>query len=225
YFNLADRRIQYLVEQGFTPCIFGAWGHYVTGMGVEKMKQHWRYLIARWGALPVVWSAAGEANLPWYQVKGFPYDDRKQAQEWSDVMRYIRETDPFERLLTVHPTGLKRLSARHVADDPGILDFDMLQTPHGKRDAIAETIDNLRRSYADSPVMPVIEGEASYEMLEPPSGTIPTEWTRRMFWLCLMNGTAGHPYGANGIWQLNRKGLPHGPSPTAGSPANGYGAI
>ena len=33
-------------------------------MGVEKVKQHWRYLIARYGAWPVVWCAAGEANLP-----------------------------------------------------------------------------------------------------------------------------------------------------------------
>ena len=35
-----------------------------------------------------------------------------------------------------------------------------------------------------------------------------------MFWLCMMNGAAGHTYGANGIWQCNRKGQPHGASPT-----------
>jgi hypothetical protein len=46
-----------------------------------------------------------------------------------------------------------------------------------------------------------------------------------MFWLCLANGAAGHTYGANGIWQCNRPGQPHGPSPTAGSPPTGYGAI
>jgi Protein of unknown function (DUF4038) len=46
-----------------------------------------------------------------------------------------------------------------------------------------------------------------------------------MFWLCLTNGAAGHTYGANGIWQLNRKGQPHGPSPTAKSPPTGYGVI
>jgi hypothetical protein len=70
--------------------------------------------------------------------------------------------------------------------------------------------------------MPVINGEAAYEML---GDNLPTEWTRRMFWLCLMNGAAGHTYGANGIWQVNRKGQPHGPSPTAGSPPTGYGVI
>jgi hypothetical protein len=226
YFNAADRRIRYLVEQGFVPCIFGAWGHYVTGMGVEKMKQHWRYLIARYAALPVIWSAAGEANLPWYGVDKFPFDDREQAKAWTEIMRYIRATDPFHRLLTVHPTGLgKQTASRHVADDPSLFDFDMLQTPHGRRDAVAETISNVRQSFTNLPAMPVINGEASYEMLDIPTGLVTTEWTRRMFWLCVMNGAAGHTYGANGIWQVNCKGKPHGASPNAGSPANGYGTI
>src|SRR6266850_4864421 len=225
YFNAADDRLGYLVEQGFTPCIFGAWGHYVSAMGIENMNKHWRYLIARYGAWPVVWCAAGEANLPWYQVKDFPYDDRKQARDWSEVMRYIRASDPFHRVLTVHPTGIHRFSSRNVTDDPGLLDIDMLQTPHGQRDAVPETIKNVRQSYADNPVLPVINAEASYEMLVTPKDTIGTEWTRRMFWLCMMNGASGHTYGANGIWQCNRKGQPHGPSPAAGSPAMGYGEI
>ncbi len=225
YFNAADRRILYLVEQGFVPCIFGAWGHYISGMGIEKMKQHWRYLIARYGALPVVWCAAGEANLPWYQVKDFPYDDRQQAKAWTEVMRYIRNVDPFHRVLTVHPTGLHRLSSRNVTDNPGLLDLDLLQTPHGTRGIVPDTVRNVRESYADFPVLPVINAEASYEMLVTPKDVIPTEWTRRMFWLCVMNGAAGHTYGANGIWQCNRKGQPHGASPNAGSPAAGYGTI
>ena len=54
YFDAADLRIQHLVEQGLTPCILGCWGYHLPWLGTEKMKQHWRYLIARWGALPVV---------------------------------------------------------------------------------------------------------------------------------------------------------------------------
>jgi hypothetical protein len=222
YFDAADQRLEYLVEQGFTPCIVGAWGYFMPWMGVEKMKAHWRYLIARYGAMPVVWCAAGEANLPWYRATGFPYDDRKQVTDWTEVMRYIRATDPFHRLLTIHPTGIGRLSARHATDNSALLDFDMLQTPHGERGAVPATVNTVRASYADKPVMPVIDGEAAYEML---GDSLPTEWTRRMFWFCMMNGAAGHTYGANGIWQANRKGQPHGPSPTAGSPPTGYGTI
>src|SRR5207237_10832808 len=53
------------------------------------------------------------------------------------------------------------------------------------------------------------------------SDRLPTKWTRQMFWLSLMNGAAGHTYGANGIWQCNRPADPHGASPHAGS----YGKI
>jgi hypothetical protein len=218
YFDAADKRLEYLVDQGLTPCIVGAWGYFMPWMGVDKMKMHWRYLIARYGALPVVWCAAGEANLPWYLAKGFPYDDRKQVTDWTEVMRFIRQTDPFHRVLTVHPTGIGRLSARNATDDSALLDFDMLQTPHGRREAVPVTIRTVRESYADQPMMPVIDGEASYEML---GDSLPTEWTRRMFWICMMNGAAGHTYGANGIWQCNRPGDPHGKSPHGGT----YGKI
>ena len=210
YFDAADKRLLYLVDQGFTPCIVGAWGYFMQWMGVEKSKAHWRYLIARYGALPVVWCTAGEANLPWYLAKGFPYDDRKQVKDWTEVTRYLRATDPFDRLITNHPTGIGRLSARNAMDDLSLIDIDMLQTPHGQRDAVAPTVNTMRASYADKPVLPIINGEAAFEML---GDTLPTQWTRQMFWLCMMNGAAGHTYGANGVWQVNRQGDPHGPSP------------
>ena len=222
YWDAVDRRLYHLVEQGFTPCIVGAWGYFLPWMVVEKMKQHWRHLIARYGALPVVWCAAGEANLPWYLAKGFPYDDRKQVTGWTEVMRSIRATDPYHRLLTIHPTGIGRLSARHATDDVGLLDFDLLQTPHGQREAVEPTVRTVRESYRDQPVMPVINGEASYEML---GDNLPTRWTRQMFWLCMLQGAAGHTYGANGIWQLNRRGDPHGPSPHHPAGSTGYGII
>jgi hypothetical protein len=222
YFDAADARIEHLADSGLVPCIVGAWGYYLPMMGVEKVKQRWRYLVARYGALPVVWCVAGEANLPYYRAKGFPYDDRAQVKGWTEVARYIRATDPFHRLITIHPTGIGRLSARHAIDEISLLDFDMLQTPHGTRNAVGPTVRTVRQSYADNPVLPVINGEASYEML---GDKLPTEWTRQMFWLCMMNGAAGHTYGANGIWQCNRRGEPHGPSPTAGSPPTGYGVI
>jgi hypothetical protein len=218
YFDAADERIRFLVEQGLTPCIVGAWGYFMPWMGVEKMKAHWRYLIARYGALPVVWCAAGEGNRPWYLAKGFPYDDRKQVADWTEVLRFIRATDPFHRLLTIHPTAINQYTARHATDDSALLDFDMLQTPHGRAEAVPVTVNAVQASRNATPVMPVIDGEASYEML---NDSLPTEWTRRMFWLCLMNGAAGHTYGANGIWQCNRPGQPHGASPHGGS----YGTI
>jgi len=222
YFDAVDQRLQYLVEQGITPCIVGAWGYFIPWMGVWKMEAHWRYLIARYGALPVVWCVAGEANLPYYLTKGFPYDDRTQVKSWTEVMRYVRDNDPFHHLVTIHPTGINRLSARNATEDISLLDIDMLQTPHGNREAVPPTVKTIRESYSDSPIMPVINGEASYEML---MDKIPAQWPRAMFWVCMMNGAAGHTYGANGIWQCNRREKPHGPSPNGAQNGVGYGKI
>ena len=36
YFDAADQRLRYLVEQGFTPCIVGAWGYFMPWMGVDE---------------------------------------------------------------------------------------------------------------------------------------------------------------------------------------------
>jgi hypothetical protein len=137
------------------------------------------------------------------------------------VLRYIRETDPFRRPLTIHPTAINRFTARHATDEIALLDFDMLQTPHGQREVVPTAVRAMRESYAAQPFMPVIDGEACYEKL---LDTIPTEWPRAMFWLCVTNGAAGHTYGANGIWQVNRRGQPHGPSPHHQG-GNGYGVI
>src|SRR5579862_3615151 len=47
YFDMADLRIQHLVDRGIAPCIVGGWGYYLPLLGLERMKKHWRYLIAR----------------------------------------------------------------------------------------------------------------------------------------------------------------------------------
>ena len=224
YFDRADQRIQYLVDQGFVPCIVGAWGYHLPWLGQEKMKQHLRYLAARWGALPVVWCAAGEFDLPYYLSPGFPRIDATQASGWVDVIRSFRTANAFDRPITAHPTGIPPLSARlvlrdvvHEKDDR-LLDFDMLQTGHGLREVLKPTISTLRASLALSPPMPVVNGEVAYEAL---SGRIPADVPRLMCWTCLLSGAAGHTYGANGIWQVNRKGAPYGNSPHGGN----YGPI
>ena len=118
----------------------------------------------------------------------------------------------------MHPTGIEPLSGRLLFRDQALLDFDMLQTGHGKREVLRPTIRTLRASYAAKPVMPVVNGEVSYEAL---LGKIPAEIPRLMFWTCILSGAAGHTYGANGIWQLNRRDQPYGKSPHGGT----YGPI
>jgi len=206
YFDMADLRIQYLVSQGITPCIVGCWGYYLPILGLAKMKQHWRNIVARWGALPVVWCLAGEGTMPYYLSAHKEKDAEDQKRGWTEIARYVRSIDPGRHMITIHPSN----SARATVEDASVLDFDMLQTGHGDRTSIPNTIESVAKSYGQSPTMPVLVGEVCYEGIMEASRQ---EVQRFMFWASMLNGAAGHTYGANGIWQVNTEEQPFGPSP------------
>jgi hypothetical protein len=206
YFDMADLRIRYLVEQGITPCIVASWGYFLPLIGLERMQQHWRNLVARWSALPVVWCLAGEGTMPYYLSKTAQKDREDQKQGWTQIARYVRSIDPGRHMITIHPSS----SARVTVADPAVLDFDMLQTGHGDRTSIPNTVESVIRSYNETPRMPVLVGEVCYEGIMEASRQ---EVQRFMYWTSMLNGAAGHTYGANGIWQVNTKAQPYGPSP------------
>jgi hypothetical protein len=206
YFDMADLRIDYLVSKGLAPCIVGCWGYYLPILGEKKMKQHWRYLVARWGTLPVFWCLAGEGSMPYYLSKTREQDAAAQKHGWTEIGRYVRSIDPYRRPITIHPST----SARATVDDPAVLDFDMLQTGHSDRRSIPNTIRLVTQSRDTAPAMPVLVGEVDYEGIMEASRQ---EVQRFLFWSCMLSGAGGHTYGANGIWQVNTPDRPFGPSP------------
>ena len=189
YFRYADRRIAHLVEAGIVPAIVGGWGRRdCDGMrlaGLAGMKRHWRNLVARYGAYPVVWIIGGEAG----------------GEQWTEVARYVRKIDPFGRPITMHPHH----SARQAVTDESVLDFDMLQTGHGDWKAALGAIPKLRAALSRKPPMPVLVGECCYE------GHMQTAFQdvqRYLFWACMLSGAAGHTYGAAGVWHAGVEGDP-----------------
>jgi len=207
YFDAADRRVAHLVEAGLTPCIVGAWGYHLPWLGEEKMKAHWRNLVARWGAYPVVWCAAGETTMPFYLSEDRKGDQDRQKRGWTEVIAYLRSVDPFHRLVTTHPAR----TARASVTDPAVLDFDMHQSGHGTPPEGHAAL--AFEGWNTEPVMPVLSGEARYEALEI-NPTLTDADARKAFWAhTVASGCAGHTYGANGIWQVNREGRPYGKSP------------
>ncbi|MGH7867952.1 MAG: DUF4038 domain-containing protein, partial [Candidatus Dormibacteraceae bacterium] len=206
YFDMADLRIQELVNRGLAPCIVGCWGYFLVFMGLQKIKQHWRNIIARWGAYPVVWCLAGEGMMPYYLSKNKQQDAETQKAGWTEVARYVRSLDPYRHPITIHPGS----AARDTVEDPGVLDFDMLQTGHGDRTSYPNTINILTKEVQRRPPMPVLVGEVCYEGILDENRQ---EVERFVFWACMLSGAAGHTYGADGIWQVNTQEHPFGPSP------------
>lgn len=210
YFDSADLRIQWLVRSGLIPCIVAGWGYYLPLLGIAKMKQHWRNLIARWAAYPVVWCLAGEATMPYYLLDAKERDAEMQKQGWTEIGRYVRKIDPFHRLITVHPTQYGR---DQVTDDR-VLDFEMLQTGHGGYESVPNTITSVRQACQRKPTMPVLVAEVNYEGIIHQTHD---EIQRLTFWTAILSGAAGFTYGANGIWQINTRRQTYGPSPHGGN--------
>ncbi len=206
YFDQADVRIQHLADHGLAACIVGFWGYFIPRMGMDKVKKHWRYLIARWSAYPVVWCLAGEGTMPYYLSKTPKEDAETQKHGLTELARYVRSTDPHHHPITIHPSSSSRL----CVDDPSVLDFDMLQTGHSDRESVPSTVDTVTHSVAATPRMPVLIGEVCYEGIQQMSWQ---DIQRFMFWASILSGSAGHTYGANGIWQVNTREKPYGLSP------------
>lgn len=213
YFDMADLRIEWLVRSGLIPCIVGCWGYFLSLMGVEKMKKHWRYLVARYGAYPVVWCLAGEATMPYYLSEDKEKDTDNQKKGWTEVAAYLRKINAFNHPITIHPTQY----GREQIENPQLIDFEMLQTGHGSHLSFPNTVKSLRLSLDKAPKMPVLVGEVCYEGILEASRE---EIQRLLFWACMLSGAAGHTYGANGIWQVNTKEKPFGNSPQGTSWGN-----
>jgi len=214
YFDTADRRLLHLVEQGIVPCIVGAWNHHMPLMGIEKMKRHWRTIIARSGALPVVWCLGGEINA---RVGGRKHpggpepvmgcDPATVRAAWTDVARYLQATDPFGRVLGTHNVG-----SLHVLDDDALLDMYFMQTGHSALSTLQCGLEWTDEKSQAEHRAPIVHAEANYQWLFA-EGSYADQLQRHQFWAVMLAGAAGHTYGANGIWQVNRAEEPFGPSP------------
>ena len=194
YFKFADRRIAHLVDSGIVPVIFGGWGRPQAGgkstleqAGLDGFKRHWRNLIARYGAHPVIWAVGGEAK-----------DD---YGPWSELARYVKETDPYHHPLTYHAPA----HPRQAIKDNAVFDFDMVGIGHDGYTTAAKSLDTMKSCLSQKPARPALCGEACYE------GHMQTNFQdlqRHLFWSFMLSGAAGHTYGAAGVWQASVEGDP-----------------
>lgn len=213
YFDMADLKIAHLVHSGLVPCLVGCWGFFLEFAGQAVIEQHWDYLLARYGAYPVVWCMAGEALMRFYTNKATGNTEKTNDEYkvwarkgWTDITRRIKEADPYHRPITIHPTQY----GHEMVDDESLLDLDMLQTGHSSFHSLSPTVSMVRKAVNRETALPVIDSEVCYEGI---CGTSYQEIQRFTFWSCMLTGACGHTYGANGIWQMNTKEKPYGPSP------------
>ena len=177
-----------LVEHGLTPVLqpvffgFGWKGLDVAGPVVPPADyaRYCRYLVARYGAGPVVWlpGADGAGHEPQVEAGG------RELEAW----------DAYE-----HPTGL-HYRPHHTSDahqDAAWLDFQACQTGH----AGDHVPDRLATMWTHRPVRAVMNGEPSYENTGRP-GVAAGWWQGHEAWSNVCAGALlGVAYGAAGLWQ------------------------
>jgi hypothetical protein len=216
YFDLTDLRVIHLIEQGLLPSLVGTWGYAIHFMGIAKMRRHWRYLVARYGAFPVQFTLCGESRLPWYFSKNWGRDGFIQTQKWSKVLPYLRKINWSKRLLTVHAGP--PLWFHDASYDP-LSNMDQLDFYFGsggghsaerEHQQVTNSVRNLlnfKEKYGDKPA---IISETAWENMDAGCGP---RIQREQFWLSVLNGSPGFCYGADALWQMNSRRLPFGPSP------------
>jgi len=182
YFRFADRRLEHLVAAGITPAIVGGWGRAVglNAVGLPGYKRHYRNLIARYGAYPVIWILGGETD----QGQG----------PWYEAAKYLAATDPYDRLLTNHSSRLRGAFA-----ETAVFDFDMDATGHASWKTAKQAIARAKTTLAASPRKPYVSGESCYEQHMQENFA---DLQRYQFWGLMLSGAAGHTYGAAGIWHM-----------------------
>jgi len=186
YFEYADRRFEHLINSGIIPAIVGGWGRAVelNAVGLDGYKRHFRNLIARYGAYPVVWILGGET--------------KKQQGSWYEAAKYFDATDPYGRLLTNHSN-----QRRQALEDHAVFDFDMDATGHRGWETVNNAIQKIIDYRDVTPIKPGLTGEACYE--QHMQGNF-ADLQRYLFWGCILSGAAGHTYGAAGIWHMGVPG-------------------
>ena len=204
YLDVAGRRLDVMVDAGLTPIVVGAWGFHLERTGVDAMTAHWMRLIERFGDLPAIWCAAGEALMPPPASLG---DDgiadriERLRRGWAEVLGAIRGADAGRHPVTAHPS----LAVGHRAStdmfEAALLDVNLLQTGHEGLPAARASLEALASARRAHPGLPAIVAEVDYEGIMAANGP---ELQRLLVWTHLLGGAAGHGYGAQGVWGFDR---------------------
>ncbi len=165
--------------------------------GVDKMKTYARYLIARYGAYPVVWTAAEPDS-----DHGFPQPEAEDR--WGNVLSYAASVDgsrqpigPWYRQTAIPGSTLPTayLNKSWVS---------LIITQCGAIPRV-NVYDFYYNRY---PKIPLVEaGGCGYEgFLYTNQSLVTDNITRRNAWLAVQEGSGGFGYGVDGVWCPNWDG-------------------
>jgi hypothetical protein len=207
--NAFFQQIDYIVSKaaslGLYISFMPTWGRNVGETGGRMFNTanayaYGKYLGTRYrNASNIIWINGGDTAVK----------SAAAADIWRSLAKGLGDGDGGAHLITFHPLGGS--TSRTYWSNESWLDFDMLQSGHG-RDSAAWNM--VTTDYLKGPVMPVIEGEANYEDI--PVGAFSGNLNgplldaydvrKKAYWETFA-GAAGTAYGANEVFQFWNPGL------------------
>jgi hypothetical protein len=147
-----EPKMKYIADAGFVHAVGYSWGGAILKCGIERYKLLAKYLVARYGAFPIVWTLAGE--LPGY----FAGQKDAMLDAWRDVAVETERCDGYNNLQSVHLAADRPIPDIYQGEK--WYDYAMSQAGHGDFDMFYNMYSDFRRDY---PACPLVESEGLYE--------------------------------------------------------------
>jgi hypothetical protein len=188
-----DREMDHLAANGLAIAL--GFGHFndSTRIAETDLRRWARYLVARYGAHPVVWITCQEMNAP-AQLGG---KEANRIAVWHAVAREIAARDGSGHPHSAHQWVLD-VATRPLGQEPWHVWFAL---QGGHRNSGLTPQDRYRGYWDFQPTRPLLETEAMYELVDC-GGVNSTDDARRSAWKAMLCGSAGYTYGGAGIWAL-----------------------
>lgn len=190
--NVVDPRMAYIASSGLIHALGLAWYHAIDKdpAGMVRLA---RYVVARYGSYPIVWTLGGE-------VAGYDPERRTaRLDAWREVALAIQDADAYGHLITAHLTNERPVASYY--QDEEWLSFTLNQLGHGDLDMNARHWGEHLEKYPDRPL---IEGESLYEGLKSVEYTgrrvVTDLMVRQVAYRAIQSGCCGYSYGGQGCW-------------------------
>lgn len=193
YFReVIDPRMAFIADSGLVHALGLAWYH-AADNDPAGLARFARYIVARYGAYPIVWTLGGE-------VAGYEPALRQQRLDaWRGVAHAIQEADDYRHPITAHLTNERPLPSYYQDED--WLSFTLNQLGHGDLDMTSRHWTEHLNAF---PGRPLVEGESFYEGLKSVEQTgrrvVTDVMVRQVAYRAIQSGCCGYSYGAQGCW-------------------------
>lgn len=157
YFRFIDKRIDYANSKGMVPIMFFTWAQDYESFSADQFIRYSKYIVARYANRNAIFVICGE------------YNELSNTTQFDDMGRVIDPMDPYDHLLTLHPTG------RTTSGEFGNSAWQTMigqQTPYSYRDILRD------RQYNK----PVVNLEPRYFYPPEYGAPDPNDETRMQLW-------------------------------------------